>query len=300
MLHLHPIVDRIKALLAEDTDASVTYAALEARLALEKVCYDCLRERHDYISHAQLLKWQPGAVVNTLMAEVDSHIGKTMTLFMSKTPARPGIRPEDDDYVEIGTQVGFDAKRIAKMWNALAKLALHVRLPEHKDDHIPEYGDREQTRTKVDEVVAELERLAKATMSTSGVPMGGEITFKCSCGETNRRRAALLRDGQLVHCINPKCKITWKAVKQGEDFGFESVTVTVRCGNCKKANHIPWRHFIDMRHDQYGSFLCHSCDHKIFVQWRLMQVRPSKKRGPKKRGQAVEPQGELNKLASSV
>ena len=47
MLQLNPIIDRIKALLAEDTDASATYSALEARLALEKAVYDRLRQRHD-------------------------------------------------------------------------------------------------------------------------------------------------------------------------------------------------------------------------------------------------------------
>jgi hypothetical protein len=276
MLNLDPIIERIKVLLAEDTDASVTYAALEARLAIEKVCYDRLRQRHDYIAHAQLKKWQPGAVVTTLMAEVDPHIGQTVTLSIGKNPADVTIKPEDEEYIEIGTEVGFDAKRIAKMWNALARLALHARMPEHKDDPITEYGDKAQIRAKVDAVVVELERLAKATMATSGV------SFVCSCGEQNRRRVMLLRDGQHIHCINPECKITWKAVNQGEEFEFESVTVPVRCEQCRKANHMPWRFFLDMRHDEYGTFTCHFCQHKNFVQWRLMQVRPSKKRGPKK------------------
>jgi hypothetical protein len=103
MLNLDPIIERIKVLLAEDTDASVTYAALEARLAIEKVCYDRLRQRHDYIAHAQLKKWQPGAVVTTLMAEVDPHIGQTVTLSIGKNPADVTIKPED---VERARQVG--------------------------------------------------------------------------------------------------------------------------------------------------------------------------------------------------
>lgn len=37
MIQLQPIIDRIKALLDQDTEASTTYAALESRLALEKV-----------------------------------------------------------------------------------------------------------------------------------------------------------------------------------------------------------------------------------------------------------------------
>ena len=40
--------------------------------------------------------------------------------------------------MEIGTQIGFDAKHVGELWNALSHLALHVKLPKNKDDHIPE------------------------------------------------------------------------------------------------------------------------------------------------------------------
>lgn len=278
MLNLLPTIERIKSLLAEDTEPSVTYAALEARLALEKVCYDRLRQRHDYISHDQLKKWQPRAVVNTLITEVDPYVTETRTLSMGRQAAR-GVSAEAEDFVQLGTEIGFNAKRIEKMWNALAKLALHVRLPEHREDHISNYGDKKQIRAKVDEVIEELERLAKSTMAFSGI--GEEISFACTCGEKNRRRASLLKDGQHVLCINPDCKITWKAVSDGDSFGFESVTVPVRCQECRKANYIPWRYFIEMKPDNVGSFSCHVCQHKNFVQWRLMQVRPSTKRARK-------------------
>lgn len=268
MIDLVPIIERIETLLADDTEASVTYAALEARLALEKVCYDRLRQRHNYISHDQLKRWQPGAVVLTLMKEVDAHLGQTMTLKIGKNP---GLTPENDDYVEIGTEIGFNPKRIAKMWQALANLALHVRLPKHSGDHIRAYGDKAQIRHKVDEVLVELKRLSKGTMTFSG--LGAEVHFECSCGEKNRRRAGLLRDGQHVHCINPDCKQTWKAVQEGDGFGFEQVTVPVNCEQCGSANHMPWRFFLDMEHDEVGSFSCHTCQHKNYVQWRLMQVR---------------------------
>jgi hypothetical protein len=276
MIVLNPIIRRITALLAEDTDAGVTYAALEARLALEKVCYDRLRQRHDYISHAQLRKWQPGAVVTTLMQEVDPYLGQTMTLSIGSAVIA-GIKPEDDDYTEIGTEVGFNSKLIAKMWQALANLALHARLPKHADDHIPSYGDRAKIRSKVEAVVAELERLAKGNLVTSGVPTGGDMTFDCTCGEKNRRRASLLHKGKHVLCINPDCKETWRVEKvEANEFGFERLTHTVNCERCKVENHIPWRLFYDMRYDQYAGFLCSACQHKNYVQWRLTQVTPKK------------------------
>lgn len=271
MIQLQPIIDRIKALLEQDTEASMTYAALECRLALEKVVYDRLRQRHAYISHDQLRRWQPGAVINTLISDVDAHLTDTMTLSIGKNPAREGVKLEDEEYVKVGTEVGFDAKKIVKMWNAVARLALHVRLPKDKDDHIPDYGDKAEIRAKVLEVVAELERLAKGTMTFSGIGM--EVSFDCSCGTTNKRREKLLREKQHIHCINPDCKNTWKVTKEDDEFVFESVTADINCDKCGATNCIPWRFFWEMKYDQHGTFSCHTCRHKNVVAWRLALAR---------------------------
>lgn len=272
MIQLQPIIARIRALLDNDTEASVTYAALEARLALEKVCYDRLRQRHDYISHDQLRKWQPNAVINTLIKQVDADLGQTLTLSVGMSPLEANVRPEDDEYLPVGTEVGFNVKRITKMWNALAKLALHVRLPEHRNDYIPEYGHKSDIRAKVEEVVAELERLATGTMIFSGI--GEEVSFSCSCGEKNKRRSELLHDGQHIHCINPECKVTWKATKEQDGFTFETVNIQINCDDCKAANYIPKRYLTEMKLDELGSFACHACSHRNFFQWRIMHVRP--------------------------
>lgn len=272
MISLCPIIERIKALLSEGSDQSITYAALEARLALEKVCYDRLRQAHDYISHDQLRRWQPRAVVNTLMSEVDEHVAETRALLMSRGPAVPGVIPPDEEFVEIGTEVGFDPKRIGELWNALSGLALHVKLPKNKTDHIPRYGENERIRKKVCEVVDELVRLSKTRMSFSGI--GKEVSFVCSCGEKNRRRAALLRDEQVIHCINPECKVTWKTSKQDGGFAFEPQTADVSCENCNADIHIPWHFVRELRDEDVASFSCGSCHHKNFVRWQLVQVRP--------------------------
>lgn len=278
MIQLQPTINRIKALLAEDTESSVTYAALEARLALEKIVYDRLRQRHDYISHEELRKWQPGAVVTKLMQDVDPHVQHSMKLSIGSAVSA-GVRLEDDEYVEIGTQSGFNPKRISSMWQALAKLALHARLPEHRHDSITDYGDKHKIAAKVREVLVELERIAKGTMTFSGI--GTEVSFECNCGTKNKRRSELLRDGQHVLCINPRCEYTWKAITEGEDsFSFESVTVTVRCAQigCNADNHIPWRLVTRMKYDEIASFSCHTCQHKNRIRWRLMQEQPDASR----------------------
>lgn len=268
MLNLDPVIARIKTLLDEDTDASVTYAALEARLALEKVVYDRLRQRHDYISHADLIGWNPGYVINKILAEVDPNVTETLTLSIGKNP---GARPEDDDFVEIGTEIGFNANLISKMWNALAKLALHVRLPEHKTDEIPDYGDKARIRAKVEEVVAELERLAKGTMTISG--MGNEVSFTCACGQLNKRKAGLLKNGQSLACFNPQCSRSFTVeVQPNGEMWFEVENIEIPCAACRSLAFAPRRDLLKMKYGEPKIFDCVECGHPNRVMWILVRA----------------------------
>src|SRR5262249_11061570 len=147
MTDIKAIIATIEALLAQDTPQSLTYAALECRLAIEKVCYDRLKIAHNYISHHDLKRWQPQQVVQTLLAEVDGHIASTLTFSISSEPVQEQPSPQlvaddskDVKWVKIGTQAGFNPKEMGKLWQALSNLALHVRLPETKEDIIPDYG----------------------------------------------------------------------------------------------------------------------------------------------------------------
>ena len=273
MIDLKLPIERIRALLNENTDASVTYAALEARLTLERVCYDRLRQCHDYISHSDLKKWQPNQVMNILINEVDEHAAETRTLSIGREPVVDGVEPIDADYVDIGTTIGFDPKLIGKMWNALAGLALHVHLPTHKRDQISNYGNRDQITAKVEEVLVELERISGTTIGFTG--FGEEVSFECDwCGTKIRRRASLLREQQSISCINADCKASWTTHKQGEDFTFRPHTANVKCEKCATGNLIPWRLVAALKYDQTGSVHCRSCSHKNYFQWRLTQVRP--------------------------
>lgn len=275
MINFGSTMERIKGLLAEDTDASVTYAALEARLALERVCYDRLMHVHEYISHAQLRGWQPAAVIKTLITDVDQHVADTLTLQIGKSPAGSGVKPEDDEYIDVGTQLGFDAKRVGELWNALSGLALHVKLPKNKDDYISEYGDRAKIRSKAEEVLAELERLSKATMAFSGI--GEQVSFECAvCGERNKRRAALLREGQRIFCINPDCDASFTVRKEGEKIEFKGETCDFNCQSCGLPKVLPWRFFFEkLKFGDRAVFDCLKCGHRNYIEWRLTQVAPA-------------------------
>ena len=117
-IDIKEIVSVIEKLLAEDTPQSVTYAALECRLAIEKICYDRLKVNYDYISHRDLRGWRPGDVVKTLITDVDGGVASEQTIYMAKQPSakyQESIENiPDAEWVKIGTQAGFDVKLLGE------------------------------------------------------------------------------------------------------------------------------------------------------------------------------------------
>jgi len=101
LIDLTPSISTIEKFLDENTQASLTYAALECRLAIERICYERLRIAHDYISHDDLKKWQPQDIVKTLIQEVDGGAAETRTISISKE-SLPAGAPQVNFVPETG------------------------------------------------------------------------------------------------------------------------------------------------------------------------------------------------------
>lgn len=282
MINLAPSISQIEMLLGQNTESSLTYAALECRLAIERICYERLRLAHDYISHDDLKRWQPRDIVNILIQEVDSHAAETFTLSISKEPLlEDSLPPALEEYqamefLPIGTQVGFDPNRLGKLWNALAKLALHISVPISKDHDVGRYGDTEKIRTKVLEALEEIKRISKGTLMSSG--MGEEVSFDCICGTKNKRRLGLLKDGQTISCIRSDCNESYDFIESDLSFGLRTFEIT--CRKCGEQREIPKRMIEKLRTDQHIHFSCEMCAEKIYISWRPMQSQKAKPTEP--------------------
>ena len=273
MIDLQPTILAIKRLIDDGSAASLTYAALECRLAIERICYERLRLAHEYISHADLRRWQPKDVVQTLIAEVDESAASTYTWAISADPPKSGLpEPTKEDYESmefhtIGTQVGFDPKKLGRLWYALAKLALHVSLPESKDDFVNQYGDAKEIKAKVSEAITEIERISHGTLIASGMVNPETISFSCYCGATTKRRVGLLRDSQKVSCIIPECPETFQYDLSGSRFTRR--TFNVVCAECQTESRIPLKKFELLSTNERLSFDCEKCNKKIYIGWYL-------------------------------
>lgn len=278
MIDLQSSISAIENLLQEGSEASLTYAALECRLAIEQICYERLRVAHEYISHDDLKKWQPRDIVNTLIREVDSNAAATFTFSIGSEPVQKGApAPTAEDYenmefLPIGTHIGFDPSKLGKLWNALANLALHISIPETKDTPVVRYGDPEKIREKVSESLAEIKRIGEGTLLMSG--FGEEVSFVCSCGMTNKRRLGLLKNGQTVSCINPACEESFTYFEESLEFGHR--TLAIVCQKCGSEQDVPTKKIEKLPKDKRLYFSCEGCGEEISIEWRPMQGQKTK------------------------
>lgn len=271
LINLEPTISQIEKLLEENTEASVTYAALECRLAIERICYERLRLVHEYISHDDLKKWQPKDIVKTLIQEVDKHAATTLNI--SVAPDVPSEYTAEGyealDWKPLGTQIGFNPNKFGKLWNGLAKLALHIEVPTSKDTTVKPYGDMQAIASKVKQALAEIKQISKGTLMSPGI--GQEVSYKCVCGSKNKRRLEMLKDGQTINCINPDCNESYGYVQSA--MSFERRTFEIVCRACEASRDIPKRMVERLRTDQHIHFDCEGCSETIFVSWRPMQFQ---------------------------
>ena len=280
MINLEPTIVQIEKLLEENTEASVTYAALECRLAIERICYERLRLVHDYISHDDLSRWQPSDIVKTLIQEVDANTAETFTLSIAREPMPEGSLPTSQDYeamewLPVGTQVGFVPNKLGKLWNGLAKLALHIEIPTSKDATVKQYGDIQEIASKVKQALLEIKRISQGTMMSAG--MGESVYFECVCGSKNKRRLGLLRNRQTISCINPDCDESYDFIQSSMSFGRR--TFEIVCRVCGTSRDVPKRMVEKLRTGQHIHFDCEGCGETIYVSFRPMQAQREKPPG---------------------
>jgi hypothetical protein len=262
---LKEYTDRIRSHLAAGDESGLTYAALEARLALERVCYERLRTSHDYISADDLRRWKPSYIVQTLMEQVDPKIASEWTL---STGYEPGDNP--GRYIEIGTQKGFDPKTINLLWQAMSSF-LHCPVPRNSKDWLTHYRPAQTMRPKIEEALQELDRIAEGSLI--GAMVFGEVSFDCVCGQENRRATQVLTHNQIVNCIREGCTESYRVEKQGDDFLFERRKLVVHCHSCNEAIGFPYRKLAEMPKDSHCIFSCKKCTAENRLIWRLGYVK---------------------------
>lgn len=279
MIDILKRIEIISKLLEEGSRASVVYAALECRLTIEAICYERLAMSYEYIPYDSLRKWQPHHVVKQVTEEGNEQVTEGFTVSISKSPTdqdNPPVTREDYEsfeYVKIGSQAALDVGKLGKLWNALSSTSLHVSLPKAKGEEMEIYGNSDKVRGKISESLNEFKKLLDGNLLSSG--FGEEYYFSCiGCDTKLKKRARLIKHGQIVLCLNPDCPESYYfSVEDGEIFHIRRILNTT-CADCGNSIEIPARFVDKLKFGQTLNADCSGCGYNNHI--RLMPGRANK------------------------
>jgi hypothetical protein len=208
-------------------------------------------------------------VIKQVIEEANSKAGAQLTLSIAKPQQRlrdASIRPEDLEYVEIGQQSELPHVVLGRLHNALSNLALHVQIPP-PGEQVSIYGDRDQIAAKVEEALVELRKVASGNLLMGST--GADCTVGCVCGSTIRRKAALLRPGDVICCNQQTCDESYTFSLENGEAWFTRRVQTIPCHGCKGTLDIPDRTISRLRPGEFLTAVCGACDSETLFKWSL-------------------------------
>lgn len=264
MLDILKRIELINSLLEQNTEQSLTYAALESRLTLEYLCYERFRVYFSYLSESDLKNWQPKHIIKQISDEVDDNVSREFSISISdeKIDGRlPETKEEFESikYTPLGNQSELKLNKLHKLWNGVSNVALHIPVPSISSDSINVYGDKDKIRKKVSEVIVFLSNM-KGNLLVGG-SFGEEYSFNCFVCDTKiKRPVSSLQHKTAISCINPKCQESYVIQKDKHD-KFEVIRNVIKftCLGCNKKLQVPINAFKDLRFNQILNIRCGNC-----------------------------------------
>ena len=264
MLNTSKRIEIIETLLNEDTDNSLTYAALECRLTLEYLCYERFKLSYSYLSTEDLKKWQPKYIVKQVSEEIDERISKGFTVSICKhAPGEKTPETKEDyeslEYTHLGEQSALNLNKLQRFLNTLSNVALHIPVPNITTGELNIYGNKDKIRKKVNEVLRFLSSLDGNLLM--GGSLGKVYSFTCvSCESLIKKPTKYLDSPSIASCINPKCDESY--LIEPDTHGKHSVTRRIcrfSCKGCKNDLDVPTNIFKNLRFQHHLNICCDDC-----------------------------------------
>lgn len=267
MLDIQKRIKLINSLLEQNTEQSLTYAALECRLTLEYLCYERFKLYFSYLSESDLKNWQPKHIIKQISDEVDDNVSREFSVSISddKIDGRSPVTKEEFEsikYTPLGTQSELKFNKLHKLWNGVSNVALHIPIPSISSGNINIYGDKDKVRKKVSDVVLFLSSM-KGNLLMGG-SFGKEYCFNCFACETKiKRPIKSLQNKTVLSCINPKCQESYVIQKyEGGEFEVIRKIIKFPCMGigCNEDLEVPTRAFQNLRFNQVLNIHCGKCN----------------------------------------
>jgi hypothetical protein len=269
LLDIPKRIAAIECLLEQNTDSSLTYAALEGRLTLEYLCYERFKLVNPYLAVEDLKGWSPRDVVKQVSEEINENIVAGFSLAVSaETPDCEGTPTQADfealTYTGGAHQSEIKLNKLHKLWHGLSNVALHIPVPSITTETMSIYGEREKIKAKVENLLEYLHEL-DGNMLFSGF-IGEVFTFDCLvCEATISKPVKYLSVPRLVHCVTPTCKESYVVSVSEDAHDIVRRTFKFPCDNCSIQLEIPAQQFEKLHFQQQLGIKCNACEHVKYV-----------------------------------
>lgn len=271
MLDIKERIEVIKKLVSQDSECSLTYAALECRLTIEYIAYERFKASYAYLSPKELEGWSPRDVVRQVAADVNDTVCDQVTLHISKQPIT-GTPPstleeyESLDYIPIGTQAELKLGKLHSLWHGVSNTALHIPIPTISTEAMSIYGQLDKIKSKVQDVIDFLSDLQTGNMILGGTK---EKTYNFSCDSCRieiKKTIKSIGRKKIIHCINPKCKESYLIEEDSEtkELFYSRRVFVVDCKSCGQKHEIPTNIFKGLKFEEALNIQCSNC-HKTQV-----------------------------------
>jgi hypothetical protein len=233
----HDHVRRARNLLDAEDAASLRYAALELRMAIEAIVYEKLRLYAPRLPAAVLDKWQPPQAMKAL-TQLEPHAGRPFQLRIAEQPA-PGVPGTDFKY--LGEHRIFEPGWLRTNYN---KLGSFLHRPSARQSRSDAATDIEALRSTLRSVLSEVERVSKSQV-----------------------------DGTLAKVIEFQCAACDQPVFCNEDGARQSGRATCLDASCAAEHHALFRDdggvvfYLDAT-----EFACLKCKHETPVENRKLAI----------------------------
>lgn len=271
LLNISERISIIESLLDENTSQSLTYAALESRLTLENLCYERFKLSHPYLSTEDLKNWQPKHIVKQVSEEIDENINKEFTVSVCKhSPGEKTPKTKEDfeslEYKSLGKQSALNVNKLHRYWNALSNVALHIQVPNIKSGEINIYGNNEQIKKKIEEVLVFLSTIDGNLLM--GGALGKVFSFNCQgCEFPIKKPIEYLCSPSVVNCINPKCNESY-LIEPNSNGEFDITRRVMRfpCKGCENDLEVITNTFNNFKFQQQLNIRCGDCGTSLIVR----------------------------------
>jgi transcription elongation factor Elf1 len=212
-------LDRAKKLFSTGDRPSLIYAAIELRMAIERLVAEKI---NIYVKKygAKLLRayWQPNKALKVL-TQLEPLSDKSYTIKIGKEDAN-GTVPGNMNL--LGKHEALSAKWVTKHYN---KLGSFVHL-QGKDTNISDL------KSGIEQIILEVQRAESSTIITN---FGETVSFSCMvCEEKVVTCAEALPQISEIHCLNVKCNTTFEAFNDSEgNWQFKARLAEFTCPNCE-------------------------------------------------------------------